>query len=63
MRSASRPAAPLDPEVATGMLNATRHAGTLTALTREHDAPMAEGQGRCSGAIADQLVVTQAAAG
>jgi DNA-binding NarL/FixJ family response regulator len=54
----------LDPEVTTGMLNATRHAGTLPALTaRERDVLALMAEGRSSSAIADQLVVTQVMAG
>jgi len=54
----------LDLEVVTGTLNATRHAGTLPALTaREHDVLALMPEGRSSSAIADQLVVTQVTAG
>jgi DNA-binding CsgD family transcriptional regulator len=46
------------------MLNATRHAGTLPALTaREHDVLALMPEGRSSSAIADQHVVTQVPAG
>jgi DNA-binding CsgD family transcriptional regulator len=42
------------------MLNATRHAGTLpAALTaREHNVLALMAEGRCNGAVTDQLVVT-----
>jgi DNA-binding NarL/FixJ family response regulator len=53
-----------DPEVVTGMLNATRHAGTLPAqVAREHEVLALMAEGRSSGASADQLVVTQVTAG
>jgi DNA-binding NarL/FixJ family response regulator len=56
--------AALDPEAVTGMLNATRHAGTLPALTaREHDVLALMPEGRSGSAIAGQLVVTQVTAG
>ena len=52
----------LDPEVVTGMLNATRHASTLSALTaRERDVLALMAEGRSNSAIAVQLVITERA--
>jgi DNA-binding NarL/FixJ family response regulator len=52
----------LDPEVVTGLLNASRHASTLAALTaREHDVLALMAEGRSNGAIADRLVVSERA--
>ncbi|HEX6454681.1 MAG TPA: response regulator transcription factor [Trebonia sp.] len=52
----------LDPEVVAGLLNATRHAGTLAALTaRERDVLALMAEGRSNSAIAATLVVTERA--
>jgi DNA-binding NarL/FixJ family response regulator len=52
----------LDPEVVAGMLNATRHASTLSALTaRERDVLTLMAEGRSNNAIADRLVVSERA--
>jgi len=52
----------LDPEVVTGLLNASRHASSLAALTaRERDVLGLMAEGRSNGAIADHLVVSERA--
>jgi DNA-binding NarL/FixJ family response regulator len=52
----------LDPEVVTGLLNASRHASALAALTaREHDVLALMAEGRSNSAIADHLVVSERA--
>jgi DNA-binding NarL/FixJ family response regulator len=52
----------LDPEVVSGLLNASRHASTLAALTaREHDVLALMAEGRSNSAIADQLMVSERA--
>jgi DNA-binding NarL/FixJ family response regulator len=52
----------LDPEVVTGLLNASRHASALGALTaRERDVLALMAEGRSNGAIADHLVVSERA--
>jgi DNA-binding NarL/FixJ family response regulator len=52
----------LDPEVVTGLLNASRHASALAALTaREHDVLALMAEGRTNSAIADHLVVSERA--
>jgi DNA-binding NarL/FixJ family response regulator len=52
----------MDPEVVAGMLNATRHAGTLAALTvRERDVLALMAEGRSNSAIAERLVVSERA--
>ena len=52
----------LDPEVVTGLLNATRHASVLSTLTaREHDVLTLMAEGRSNSAIAERLVVTERA--
>jgi DNA-binding NarL/FixJ family response regulator len=51
-----------DPEVVSGMLNATRHASVLAALTgRERDVLALMAEGRSNSAIADHLVVSERA--
>ncbi|HJY71018.1 MAG TPA: LuxR C-terminal-related transcriptional regulator, partial [Streptosporangiaceae bacterium] len=48
----------LDPEVVAGMLNTSRHANTLSALTaREREVLALMAEGRSNAAIADTLVV------
>ena len=52
----------LDPEVVTGLLNATRHASALAGLTaRERDVLALMAEGRSNGAIADHLFVSERA--
>ena len=52
----------LDPEVVTGLLNASRHASALGALTaRERDVLGLMAEGRSNGAIADHLFVSERA--
>jgi DNA-binding NarL/FixJ family response regulator len=52
----------MDPEVVAGMLSATRHAGTLAALTaRERDVLALMAEGRSNSAIAERLVVSERA--
>ncbi len=52
----------LDPEVVTGLLNASRHASALSALTaRERDVLALMAEGRSNSAIADQLVISDRA--
>jgi len=52
----------LDPEVVSGLLNATRHASVLATLTaREHDVLALMAEGRSNGAIADHIAVSERA--
>jgi DNA-binding NarL/FixJ family response regulator len=52
----------LDPEVVTGLLNASRHASALGALTgRERDVLALMAEGRSNSAIADRLIVSERA--
>jgi DNA-binding NarL/FixJ family response regulator len=52
----------LDPEVVTGLLNASRHASTLGTLTaRERDVLALMAEGRSNGAIADRLLISERA--
>ncbi len=52
----------LDPEVVAGLLNASRHASALAALTaREHDILALMAEGRSNSAIADRLAVSERA--
>jgi DNA-binding NarL/FixJ family response regulator len=52
----------LDPEVVTGLLNATRHGAALDALTpREHDVLTLMAEGRSNGAIAGRFFVSERA--
>jgi DNA-binding NarL/FixJ family response regulator len=52
----------LDPEVVSGLLNASRHASALAALTaREHDVLALMAEGRSNSAIADRIVVSERA--
>jgi DNA-binding NarL/FixJ family response regulator len=52
----------LDPEVVSGLLNATRHVSALAALTaREHDVLALMAEGRSNGAIAGRIAVSERA--
>jgi DNA-binding NarL/FixJ family response regulator len=52
----------LDPEVVTGLLNASRHTSALAALTaREHNVLALIAEGRSNSAIADHLIVSERA--
>ena len=52
----------LDPEVVTGLLNATRHVAALDALTpRERDVLALMAEGRSNSAIADRCYVSERA--
>jgi DNA-binding NarL/FixJ family response regulator len=52
----------LDPEVVTGLLAASRHADSLSALTaREHDVLALMAEGRSNSAIAEHLHVSERA--
>jgi DNA-binding NarL/FixJ family response regulator len=52
----------LDPEVITGLLNASRHASALAALTaREHTVLVLMAEGRSNSAIADRITVSERA--
>jgi len=52
----------LDPEVVTGLLNASRQASALGTLTaREHDVLALMAEGRSNGAIAGRLAVSERA--
>jgi DNA-binding NarL/FixJ family response regulator len=52
----------LDPEVVAGLLNASRHASALGALTaREHDVLALMAEGRSNSAIAGRLVISERA--
>ena len=52
----------LDPEVVAGLLNASRNASALGALTaREHDILALMAEGRSNGAIAGRLAVSERA--
>ena len=52
----------LDPEVVSGLLNATRHASALATLTaREHDVLALMAEGRSNGAIAGRIAVSERA--
>ena len=52
----------LDPEVVSGLLNATRHASALGTLTaREHDVLALMAEGRSNSAIADHIAVSERA--
>ena len=52
----------LDPEVVTGLLNATRHTAALDALTpRERDVLSLMAEGRSNSAIADRFTVSERA--
>ena len=52
----------LDPEVVAGLLNASRHASALGALTaREHDILALMAEGRSNSAIAGHLAVSERA--
>jgi DNA-binding NarL/FixJ family response regulator len=52
----------LDPEVVSGLLNASRHVSALGALTpREYDVLALMAEGRSNSAIADRIVVSERA--
>jgi DNA-binding NarL/FixJ family response regulator len=52
----------LDPEVVSGLLNASRHASALGTLTaREHDVLALMAEGRSNAAIADRIIVSERA--
>jgi len=52
----------LDPEVVSGLLNASRHASALSTLTaREHDVLALMAEGRSNIAIADRIAVSERA--
>ncbi|MBV9451330.1 MAG: response regulator transcription factor [Streptosporangiaceae bacterium] len=52
----------LDPEVVSGLLNASRHVSALAALTaREHDVLALMAEGRSNSAIADHITVSERA--
>jgi DNA-binding NarL/FixJ family response regulator len=52
----------LDPEVVSGLLNASRHASALATLTaRERDVLALMAEGRSNGAIADRIAVSERA--
>ena len=52
----------LDPEVVSGLLNASRHASALSTLTaREHDVLALMAEGRSNSAIADRIYVSERA--
>ena len=52
----------LDPEVVAGLLNASRHASALAALTaREQDVLALMAEGRSNSAIADRIFVSERA--
>ena len=52
----------LDPEVVSGLLNASRHVSALAALTaREHDVLALMAEGRSNGAIAGRIAVSERA--
>ena len=52
----------LDPEVVSGLLNASRHASALATLTaREHDVLALMAEGRSNSAIADRIFVSERA--
>jgi DNA-binding NarL/FixJ family response regulator len=52
----------LDPEVVSGLLNASRHASALATLTaREHDVLALMAEGRSNSGIADRIAVSERA--